>query len=114
VVNTNISPVPSVRRGRKPHTGKHPAEPRRRPVVARVVELQLPPAPPRTAPYTLDEVAALLNCDRSHVYHLVQAGQLVAENIAIPASPPKKTRACWRVWPQALEAFRAARRTKKN
>lgn len=70
------------------------------------------PLPPRTKPYTLDEVANELNCDRSHVYHLVQAGQLEAENIAIPAPHPKKARACWRVWPEALEAFRAARRTK--
>ena len=52
-----------------------------------------------------DQVAELWNCDRKKVYQLIDAGELLAINIALPDSKTPR----WVVPEDSIEAFEQSR-----
>lgn len=55
---------------------------------------------------TVDEVAERLRCDPDHIRHLIACGQLAASDIS-----SSRRRRMWRITPEAIDAFLAARRS---
>lgn len=64
-----------------------------------------------TAPaYTVAEVAAQLACDDDSVRHLIHTGQLGAFDVS---KSPRSRRKTWRISPEELDRFIAARSTRQ-
>jgi hypothetical protein len=85
--------------------------------------LQLPPLPPRTKPYSLDEAAEELGYDRSHVYRLMKDGEfpnayhgesLSRERSGNSPRPCDTQRQFWRIPAADVEAFKLRRRGQYN
>lgn len=77
----------------------------------RLKVVQVPPPPVRTKPYSLDEAAQELGCDRSNVHKLREDGEFPnAFNVARRGS----SRASWRIPVADLEAFKQRQRGRYN